>query len=324
VDPLTHSLAALTLLRAVLPRSPAPATVALLVAANLPDLDYLYALGGARAFYVHYHGWTHSFLGALLLAAAAALALQRLWRKKSPETTLPLRLLLAAAALGAASHLLLDSTTPAGVRPFWPFSSAQFRLDWLSADVGLLALLLLGLALPALLGLVAEEIGARRDDRSRRRAARVTLAACVLLVGARAYLHGEAVAQLDSRLHQGRTPLRVAALPAPLNPFRWQGVVETAATYELAEVRLGAEPPVEPAATLYKPSTAPALDAALATPTARLYLARARFPQVEFLPASSEGWVVGIEDLAGARPLAARIELDANLRIVRETITYEE
>ncbi|MGH9804489.1 MAG: metal-dependent hydrolase [Candidatus Acidiferrales bacterium] len=330
MDPLTHTLTALTLSRAATPRLAAPSTLALLVAANVSDVDYLYAVGGAAAFYEHHHGWTHSIAGTVLLAAATALAVRWLARKKKPEAALSLRPLLAAAGLGAASHLLLDWTTPAGARLLWPFRSAQFRLDWFSADLWLLVVLLLGLALPALMRLIAEEIGARRDDRGRLRAARVTLAACVLLTGARATLHSEALTQLDSRLFQGRTPLRSAALPTPLNPFRWEGVVETSATYELAEVRL-APPPAGPAGperasgsftTIYKPSESPALDAALATRTARAYLSRARFPKVEILPAAGEGWEVRIHDLAGARPFQARIELDRELKIVSETLFY--
>lgn len=329
MDPLTHTLTALTLSRAAFRRPAAPSTLTLLIAANVSDLDCLYAVGGAAAFYQYHHGWTHSVAGALLLAAATAFAVRWLARKKKPEAALPIRPLLVAAGLGSASHLLLDWTTPAGVRLFWPFRGAQLRLDWFSADIWLLILLLLGLALPALLSLIAEEIGARRDDRSRLRAARVTLAACVLLAGARATLHGEALAQLESRLYQGRTPLRSVALPTPLNPLRWEGVVETSSTYELDEVRLvGAGRPAERFATVYKPSQAPALDVALVTSTARIYLSRARFPQVELVPAEGEGWVVRIQDLGSvrrwvsARQFLARIELDRELRVVSETLFY--
>lgn len=329
MDPLTHSLTALTISRALFRRPAVQSTLTLLLAANGADLDYLYVLGGPAAFYQQHHGWTHSIAGALLLATAAALAVRWVIRKKEPSTVLPLRPLLLAAGLGAASHFLLDWTTPAGVRPFWPFRSAQFRLDWFSADFWLLILLLLGLALPALLGLVAEEIGARRDDRSRLRAARMTLAACVLLIGARAILHSQAVDQLEARNYQGRTPLRAAALPTPLNPFRWGGIVETPATYELAEVRLlGDRRPAVPFATIYKPSPSPALEVALATPTARAYLSRARFPQVEILPAAGEGWEIRMQDLAsaerwrGVRQFSARIELDRDLTVVSESLSY--
>jgi len=329
VDPLTHSLAALTISRALLRRPDAQSTLTLLLAANVSDLDYLYVLGGPAAFYHHHHGWTHSIAGTLLLAAAAALAVRWVVRKKKSGTALPLRPLMVAAGLGAASHFLLDWTTPAGVQPFWPFRSTQFRLDWFSADFWLLILLLLGLALPALLGLVAEEIGARRDDRSRLRAARVTLVACVLLIAARATLHGQAVDQLEARHYQGRTPLRVAALPTPLNPFRWSAIVETPATYELAEVRLlGTQRAAVPSTTIYKPSPSPALEVALATPTARAYLTRARFPQVEILPAAGEGWEIRMQDLAsaerwrGMRQFSARIELDRDLTVVSESLSY--
>lgn len=301
----------------------------MLVAANVADLDYLYILGGAAAFYKNHYGWTHSLLGSLLLAGVTAFGVQWLIRKKTPAAAPAIRPLFAAAGLGATSHLLLDWTTPSGVQLLWPVRSAHLALDWLSTDVWILLLLLAGLALPALLRLIAEEIGARRDDRGRRRAARATLVACLLLVGARASLHSEAIARLESHIPQGRTPLRSAALPSPLNPFRWEGIVETPATYEMAEVNLvGAERAPDVFTTVYKPTQAPAVEAALATPTARLYLSRARFPQVELLPAAGEGWSVRIQDLrvarrwAGARQFLVRIELDRELKVEREILYY--
>lgn len=329
MDPLTHTLAALMISRSGPRRLSPPSTLALLLGANIADLDYLYVLGGAAAFYKNHYGWTHSPLGSLLLAVVTALGVQRLARKKTPSTVTAIRPLVAAAGVGAGSHLLLDSTTPSGVQLFWPLRSTQMVLDWFSNDVWLLLFLLAGLALPALLRLIAEEIGARRDDRGNRRAARATLAACLLLAGARASLHSEAVTRLESHVPQGRTPLRSAALPSPLNPFRWEGIVETPVTYEMAEVNLaGTGPAPEAFSTVYKPTQAPAVEAALATPAARLYLSRARFPQVELLPAAGEGWVVRIHDLvvarwrAGARQFRVQIELDRRLSVGRAVLYY--
>lgn len=329
MDPVTHTLVGWMIARAGASRLEPRATATLLVAANVPDLDTLYLLGGAAAYFQHHHAWTHSLAGALLLGAAVGLAVWRLagnvpgpFRPAGPR-------LLLAAGLGAASHLLLDWMTPAGAMLLWPVNENRFSLDWFAADLFLLLIPLLGLGLPALFRLIAEEIGARRNTRGVRRAAWVTLTVCALLAAGRASLHSEAVAELESRLYRERTPVRVAAFPTALNPFRWEGVVETATTYEIVEVRLlETDRSPEARVTLYKPSHSPALEVALATRTAQLFLARARFPYVELLPAMGEGWEVRLQDLSASsrwlrgRTILARIDLSAKLEVEGESFSF--
>ncbi|MFQ5777509.1 MAG: hypothetical protein ACE5IP_05835, partial [Terriglobia bacterium] len=171
-------------------------------------------------------------------------------------------------------------------------------LDWFPfIDPWMLALLLLGLGLPALFGLIAEEIGARRSLAGVRWGAWLALAACAALAGGRAILHAEAKGRMEARLYHNRAPLRAVAFPAPLNPFRWHGVVETESTYEILELALlGPHRGVETLTTLYKPAPSPVLKAALATRTAKRFLAWARLPRVEVTP-SLGGWRIQLYDL---------------------------
>jgi len=53
----------------------------------------------------------------------------------------------------------------------------------------------------------------------------------VLFDAGRFMLHARAVDELESRLYDGLPPVAAAALPLALNPFRWQGIVETAGAY---------------------------------------------------------------------------------------------
>ena len=325
MDPITHSLSALVLARAGANRLAPQATLTLVVAANVADLDYLYILGGARAYLTHHLTWSHSVPAALLLGAGVALLFWRL--RKQPQ---PLGPLLAAGWIGAASHLLLDWSTSAGTQFLWPASDTRYALDWFSfTEPALLLLLLLGLSLPALFALIHEEIGARRSPRTPRWGAMVALAASLALAVATASLHDEAVTQLDSRIYRDRTPLRSAAYPAPLNPYRWQGVVETDTTYEVVPVNLLNRPrPVEAFSTFYKPAAARALDRALDTETAATFLAWARFPQIEIVPAVGGGWHIRVQDLRevarrpGARRFLAWIELTSELEVEREVILW--
>ena len=323
MDPVTHSLAALVLGRACLPaqraRATRYATAALVVAANVPDLDILYWLAGPLPFLEHNRGWTHSVAAAAALAVPVALVTQALGRRRGHE--IPLRLLLPLCLAGAASHLLLDWATADGTRLLWPLKSARYALDWFpTIDPWLLALLLLGLGLPALLRLILEEIGARRKE-GVSKGAWVALAACALLAGGRATWQAGAVEQLESRLYRNRMPVRAAAFPLPLTPLTWRGVVETGTTFETLEVTRGRS--AETFSTFYKPAPSPALVAALETRTAEVFLAWARFPHVEISPTNA-GWRVRLRDLRYAddaprfRRVAAWIELDENLKVLQE------
>jgi membrane-bound metal-dependent hydrolase YbcI (DUF457 family) len=325
MDALTHTLVAWSLARAGAERLGPYSTVVLLVAANISDLSLLLLFAGP-AFYLEHSGWSHSLLGGLGLGAAVGFGFWQRGRRRGK--TIRWRNLLVAGGLGALSSLLLDVTASFGTPLLWPFKNTRYALDWLAPrDIWLLAILLLGVALPALFSLISEEIGARRTRTGVRRGAWVALVACVLVVGGRANLHRSGVALLESRLINGRSPLRAGVFATPTNPFRWRAVVETAETYEVGEIMLrGASGPGEDFLTRRKPEPSPALDRALATPAARTYLARARFPWAEVIPASGGGWRIEVRDLtdvAGRGVLSRfvlQVELSQQLQVQKEEI----
>ena len=137
-----------------------------------------------------------------------------LGKKVQPKPGLPLngRWLLLAAFLGTGSHLLLDFTNAYGVRPFLPFSGRWYAWDIMPIiDPLLLALLILGLAVPWLLRLVSEEVGARKPRLVP--GAVFCLGAMVALWGIRDFAHRRALSILDSRTYSGEVPQRFSALP---------------------------------------------------------------------------------------------------------------
>ena len=325
MDPVTHSLAALVLGRACLPQRRGAATryatATLVVAANVADLDLLYRLGGPLAYLDYNRGWTHSLAGAALLGAGVALAAWKLAARRAAP--LSLRLLLSLGLLGAFSHALVDWATADGTKLLWPMKRAWYALDWFAfVDFWLLGLLGLGLGLPALFRLIGEEIGARRKE-GVSAGAWVALAACALLAAGRAAGHADAVEQLEARLYRNRMPARAGAFPLPLTPLTWHGVVETGTTFETLEVTRGRS--AETFSTFYKPAPSLALEAALASRTAQVFLAWARFPHVEISPTNA-GWRVRLRDLryAGDAPRFRRvvvwIELDENLKVLQEVV----
>ena len=81
-DNLTHGLAGALLAQTGFQQRYGPAaTVALVVGTELPDLDFLFALGGPVLSFVHHRGMTHSLLGGAGLALLGALLMWRLFRE---------------------------------------------------------------------------------------------------------------------------------------------------------------------------------------------------------------------------------------------------
>ena len=70
MEPVTHFLFGAAMGRAGLNRKTALATATLTLAAEAPDLDVFSRFGGSAFALNHHRGFTHSFLGVPLVAAA--------------------------------------------------------------------------------------------------------------------------------------------------------------------------------------------------------------------------------------------------------------
>jgi len=143
-DNLTHGLAGTLLAQTGLQQRYGPAaTVAVVVGAELPDLDALFALGGPVLSFVHHRGMTHSLLGGAGLALLGALLLWRLFRAH------PYWRLVLWISLGVVLHLGMDVLTPYGTQVLWPLTTkwytanALFILDYFYTGLMVVALLLI-------------------------------------------------------------------------------------------------------------------------------------------------------------------------------------
>jgi len=319
MDNLTHTAVGLFLSRAGMSRWTPGAAAILIVAANIPDVDIVSALGGTNS-YLHYHRhWTHSLV-AMPLMALLAVALVRV------ASRTPLRWLGAfgAAMAGVASHLLLDLTNTYGVRILLPFSSEWFHFDIAALfDPWMLTILLLGILGPFLSRMVASEIasGAPRRPNPGRGGAIFALCCLALYGSGRAVLHARAVNVLESRLYRGVAPTRVAAVPSPGNPFRWGGIVETAGFYALTPVNLLRDFDPARGRVIEKPDPSPALDQARATAPFQEFLRFSQFPiwRVEPDAKNPDGTRVEAMDLRFGSPASpafyaiARIAADGKV-----------
>jgi inner membrane protein len=180
MEPVTHILTGACLARAGFNRRAAYATLAMAVAAELPDIDTLWSLRGPVEGFAHHRGITHTFVGMPFEAALVVGAVYGLHRWRTvraikvpvvpnrvhrPLTKAPVRwgFLYGCVLLALLSHLLLDFTNNYGLRPFFPLDT-----HWYAASITFIfdplmfALLLMALVIPQLLGLVSAEVGTKK------------------------------------------------------------------------------------------------------------------------------------------------------------------
>ena len=344
MEPVTHFLTGACLARAGFNRKAAYATLAMTLAAEMPDLDVVWSAGGPVVALQHHRGITHTFLGVPFEAAVVVGAVWGIhrWRVRKqteavreaekmlrpgatarslatdeplirPLTRAPVRwgFLYLLALVALLSHILLDWTNNYGVRPFYPFDGQWYAGSFVFIfEPAMFLALLIGLCAPSLFGLIAGEVGARKQVFRGRGWAIAALVVVALLWGWR-YLEHDAATEAamnasygPGAMRAGQTVtsagdevappprnaahaipaeiLRVTADPYPANPFLWQTVVETPTYYQVATVDLwNRTVKTDPGRDLfYKPQWTPAVRAARKSFLGRVYLDWSSWPVV--------------------------------------------
>jgi len=299
MDNVTHTLFGLVLAKTGLDRTTPKATLALVIGANLPDLDVVAWLGGDLSYLDHHRGLSHSLAGVLCgsgLLAMLLLRVHQVWSRGAPPANFT-RLFLVSLA-GLSSHALLDYTNSYGIRPFLPFDGR-----WLAADLvfivdpWMLMILAAGLMFPWLFRLISQEIGAKRGGYSS--GAFVALGLVAAFWFTKWIAHEYALVELSRRSYKTGSPVRISAFPQLLNPVGWYGVVETEKAYHLRSAGFGllqSEFERRRERTLFKPETGQVLAAATQGTQARIFLDFARYPLVQIGPIP-EGYRVTARDL---------------------------
>ena len=296
MEPITHLMTGACLARAGFNRKAAYATIAMTLAAEAPDLDTLWSVGGPIAAFQHHRGWTHTFAGLPVEAAiiVGAIWLWHRWRIRQTDNTQPHRqhtqaapvrwgLLYCFVIVALLSHLLLDWTNNYGLRPFFPFNPRWYAGSFVFIfEPVIFLLLLVALVAPSLFGLINSEVGARKTAFRGRGWAIAALVSIVALWGWRAVEHEKAVQLAQAGDYNGLEVLRVSANPSPINPFRWHAVVETPMTYQLATVDTMSETVTtnEHTDVFYKPPTTLATLVAKRSWLGEAYLDWSKYPLV--------------------------------------------
>ena len=296
MEPITHFLTGACIGRAGLNRKTAYATLAAVLAAEAADLDILWSFAGPVEELKHHRGITHTFIAAPVVAGVAmgAVWLYHRWREARyrrklaaappvdprapalhPRQPVNWAWLYLTSLIAALSHLMLDWTNNYGLRPFFPFNPRWYAGSFMFiAEPILWALLLLALVAPWLAGLIGGEIGARRRVFRGRGWAIFALAGMVLLWGWRYAEHARAQSLLENNQITTAPVQRMALEPYMIDPFRWHAILETADSFQTAEIntRTGYINSVPQNDVLFKPPSTPATEAAKRTLLGRVYL----------------------------------------------------
>jgi inner membrane protein len=272
LDNLTHTLAGVMLARAGLGRLTPKGTSLILVASNIPDIDVIAGLWGADVYLEHHRGFTHSLLGLpvmVLLTVGLFVVLFRRSIRTGPAVLL--------ATVGLLVHIAFDWTNVYGIRLLTPLNETWYRLDITAViDLWIWLVLIPAFLWPLLARLVSSEIGAKPSSGQG-----MAFAALLFLLaynGARYAAHTRAEEILDARLHEGRPPVRVAALPSFTNPLAWTGLIEIEDAYLVNQVDLWRTYDPAAARTFYKPPAQEWIERARETPAFRRFLGFSQFP----------------------------------------------
>lgn len=291
--------------RSGLARRTALGATALIIGANLPDLDALAYLDGPGADLEWRRGWSHGVLALAVLpfVLTGLLLLFHRWRSRegrwSNQHTVEPGQLLLLSFIAILSHPILDTLNSYGVRWLMPFSSRWFYGDTLFiVDPWVWLALALGIHF------------SRRRERLRQSSpaypAQVALAAVTLYVGAMA-LSSMAAARIvadEVSSLSGRPVQATMAGPVLLQPLVRQFVTEQEGEYRVGTFRWLGRPHINRAEMLTFPSgrsSHPAVLAAAESPVGRRFLGWARYPTFEVEQVGPLEYLVHIVDLRYAR-----------------------
>jgi len=304
----THTFVGLALARTSPHRWVPYLTVTAIIAANLPDIEILTGLAGTPTYIQYHRGITHTFIGIPVLSLALALAMYifsgNFWRT------------FLVSLLVMATHPALDYTNTYGLRPFLPFSGKWYYGDTLFIIDPILDLILLA-------GIIASY----RARKNRSLLAWASILVALAYIGARVELRNEARAQISAFASTIPNFESSAVQPSMLNPWSWDGVIET--RNEFIKVRVHTRRGVEgELARMPKGNPSEIIGHAVSARSAAVFMGFARFP-VTRVEETESGYRVMFIDFRfynerARTAFAAEVLLDQSLDVVKDTLSFNK
>jgi inner membrane protein len=316
MDPLTHTLLGANLAATRLGTTTRLGAAALVIGANLPDVDaVLYFTGHSDLALGFRRGWTHGVLALVVLPfvlTATLLLYDRI--RPSLDRSVNGRWLLLLSAIGVVTHPALDWLNNYGMRwlmPFrgtWFYGDAVYIMDpwlwmvlgcgWLAARRPTLSLVTFWLVFS---GAIAWVVGRRSADyliivglvalvllaaifwRAKRSLVPVALAIAFVYIAARLVINGVVAADVARQFDRGGLGRleRLMISPHPLDPTRWDVVAQTESVYRYGryDLRRGGLHLAKQSIAL--PRESPEWSMARRDPSIRGFLTWVRFPWYE-------------------------------------------
>ena len=279
-------------------------TAALLLGANMPDLDVLAYFDGPAADLAWRRGWSHGVLALILfpfLLTGALVIAHRMYHRNRRADSAPVlpREVLLLSSIAILSHPILDTLNTYGVRWLMPFSSRWFYGDALFI-VDPWMWLLLGL------GVAWSWWRRRQGTESQDQPARLAVSLAALYVVGM-WASGRLSAKIIAReiVMLSHQPLQsVMAGPLPLTLFRREFVVQEDSVYRVGTFRWLSRPHIDLKTLRTFPREKPrhpAMATAESTQIMQRFLSWARFPTFEIQEAGTDHYLVHVVDLRYAR-----------------------
>ena len=273
--------------------------VALVIAANIPDIDVLVFLTDTPSVEFR-RGWTHGILAQLLLpvvttALLVAVARVRGVRSRSSGPPLSVPWLLALCYAGVFSHVGLDFLNNYGVRLLAPLN-----WTWFYGDAVFIVDIWLWLALGA-----GAWLSRRRGTPMAARGALVFAGCYVLAMLISAQAARSVVADVW-RTSRGTEPKALMVGPLPLTPFTRAVIVDAGDHYETGTFSWRSASVAFSPERIPKNDRDPAVAAARQTRLIAAYLVWARFPYWVVTP-GSDRVEVGVADMRFGPALGNRM-----------------
>ncbi len=300
MDNLCHTLAGAAMGEAGLKRRTRFGNAALMISANVPDLDVLVFATDTSSLAFR-RGWTHGVAAQLILPVAvaaglAALAHVRPARPGAPPLRVVPLLLLAYA--GLYSHLLLDYLNNYGVRLLAPIDWRWFYGD---------SLFIIDPWLWLLFGIGVWLSRRRRTTRPARWA--LTLAVCYIAAMGVSTAVARTIVSDAWRARAGAAPRALMVGPRPMTPLTREVILDAGDRYEAGVFDWRTRDVRWEAVAIPKNDRLAPVVSARGDPAAQGFLVWSRFPfwEVERTPAGSRVVLRDVRFRTGGRGFSGAV-----------------